>query len=145
MGAGRLLELIPLSQVRLDGAAARGEVELVALDGDDAANRAYGEDGAVVADGADQVVDGEVQLALPPGGEGSAIFPVDCLLPPHDAVDAGVEDRAAQGRPLADLGVGGEGSYLHFGEIGRKGLDVDRPLQGHCLLVFYYWWVLVQT
>ncbi len=66
-------------------------------------------------------------------------FSVDGLLPPHDAVDAGVEDRAAQGRPLADLGVVVEGSDLQFGEIVVEGLGLDRALQGHCLLVLYRW------
>lgn len=72
-------EFVTPSGVHLDGPAARREVEAVAPQGDDAPQRADGDDGVRLADGAEEALPVEVVLALPSGGEGSAL-PADGLL-----------------------------------------------------------------
>ena len=83
VGAGGV-ELIPPASVDLDGAAARGKVEPVVSQGDYAAERADGDDGSGLADGAEEGLGVQVELALAACWEGLAL-PADGLLVGHDA------------------------------------------------------------
>ena len=127
-------ELIPSACIDLDGAAARGQVEAVVSQGDDASQRAYGYNGTGLADRACVGVRIEVEFAMAPCGKGLPL-PAYCLLIGHHTRDADVQDGAAQGRALTDSHAFREGAELQLGQVWWQLVGVDCTLHDHCLVV----------